>query len=105
MDSANLVLIKLLYLNDYILKRLYTIIFKSALIGLPCISSLSANTVFYKLSIFCWNFFNFGSALKVEVTCINVKLSKEKYIDLYGFRNTSKLHLFEFALNVKVFLK
>ena len=34
-------------------------IFKSALRGLPCISNLSANAVFYSLSIFCWNFLNF----------------------------------------------
>ena len=41
-----------------ILKRILNI-FKSASTGLPCISILSANAVFYSLSIFCWNFLNF----------------------------------------------
>ena len=45
-----------------ILKRILNI-FKSALTGFPCISNLSATTALYSLSIFCWNSFNFGSAL------------------------------------------
>ena len=107
-------------------------IFKSTLKGLPCISNLSANAVFYSLSIFCWNFLNFVDTKnnfkdfirkklkykqfkqdwkKIKVICIIVKVAQERYINLDGFHNTSKISLsqkhdlFEFALNVKVFLK
>ena len=49
------------FVAEVTLKRILSI-FKSAVTGSPCISNLSANTVFYTLSIFCWNFLNFGSA-------------------------------------------
>ena len=47
----------------------------------------------------------------MKVNCIKVKVAVESYIDLDAFHNTSqnslrqKHDLFEFALNVKVFLK
>ena len=47
----------------------------------------------------------------MKVNCVKVKVYQERCIDLDGFNNTSKNllrqkhDLFEFALNVKVFLK
>ena len=114
-----------------ILKRTLNI-FKSALKGLPCISNLIANAVFYSLSIFCSNFLdfvdtknNFKDSIrkklkhkqfkqdqkKIKVICIKVKVAQQRYINFDGFHNTSKISLsqthdlIEFALNVKVFLK
>ena len=126
---------KVCFNEAVILKRILNI-FKSALKaglkGLPCISNLSANAVFYSLSIFCWNFLNFvdtknnfkdfigkklkykqflKSCKKMKVICIKFKVAQERNINLDGFHNTSKISLsqkhdlFEFALNVKVFLK
>ena len=62
MDSANLVLIKLLYL-----------IFKSALTGWPCISNLSVNIALYSLFTFCYDFLNFGYTFKFCDTKKNFK--------------------------------
>ena len=83
-----------------ILKRIL-IIFKSALTTLLCISNLSVNTVLYRSSIFCRNFLNFGTAFKFCDTKKKLSILSGKSWKL----SNQKDNLFEFALNVKVFLK
>ena len=61
-----------------ILKRIFNI-FKSALTGLPCISNLSANAVFYRLSIFCWNFLNFVDTKNNFNDFIRKKLKNKQF--------------------------